>query len=261
MSAVTSHSQRRPVGVSTRSMVAKVRRVVISWSFELDRLLLEGGQRRLGRGQLLAHRRGVLEGGLAGGALLVELALHQAVLVAQAGDGRVLGLQLGQLARDGPAAAGRALGRLAGRGQLVLQLAVLGLELGHLVQDGLGLGHALLAGHLADRLPAELVAQLDHAIDLARADGPQQVLGLGDDLGGVLDVERDGPRRDGPSGCGPCAAPRWSSARSRPAGGQKAGPHQRFMTSSWKWGSDSDTSTSGRLPSLVAAIRIQSWSG
>ena len=48
--------------------------------------------------------------------------------------------------------------------------------------------------------------------------------------------------------------PRSSGARSL----ANTGPQKRVMTSSWNWGSLSDTAMSGRFPSLVEATRIQS---
>ncbi len=38
----------------------------------------------------------------------------------------------------------------------------------------------------------------------------------------------------------------------------KTGPQKRVMTSSWNWGSVSETAMSGRFPSLLEATRIQS---
>ena len=190
ISAVNSHSHRRPVGVSTRSMVASVRRVVVSWSLELDRLLLQRGQGRLGRGQLLAHRRGVLQRRLPGGPLLVRAG------AASGGTGRA--------GRPPPRTASAA--RPAGatppgcgrwrsgppRGPRPAAPAARGAR----PRAGpSGACTASVSVMPSSRATSRTDSQRTwsrsstHAVDLARSHGPQQVLGLVDHLGGVLDVE------------------------------------------------------------------------
>jgi len=112
------------------------------------------------------------------------------VLIAQAGDGRVLGLQLGELARHGPTATARRLLGLAGGLELAEQLVVLVLQLGDLLEHGLALGQALLPSVLAHRLEAQLVTQVGHAIGLPGVDAAQELLAVQHDAQGGLEVER-----------------------------------------------------------------------
>ena len=127
--AAISQITRWPTSVPTGS--SSCARASASWSLQGGGLDPQGDRRLAGVLQLGDDPLGV-----AGAGRSLELDLEALVALLQAGDGRVLGLQLGQLAGDGPGPAGLAGGGLPGGVQLAGQLVPVVLELARGASSG-----------------------------------------------------------------------------------------------------------------------------
>ena len=214
-SALTSHSQRLPTSVAAGSSEATAARAASSSRRRASASVSRSSDGVLGGRQLGLHLGRVAEDRLTVGALHVELATQRPVVVAEAGDRGVLGLQFGQLPGHGAASARDRLRLGAGLGQLPTQLVLLSFELGELVEHGpIGVGSRVRRQHDAPTAnaagppsprPGRPTPTRPTAAAVRRRDARR----------GRTRGRTDGPDQDAPSGFGRCAVGSPSTGRRR----------------------------------------------